>query len=142
MNIIKITQNNSTPATNILTLSYWNWGFFSCSSNKCLIHPLLLRQSVRLPLDSAVPMHLLWSTCVTYGMPWHARGDQMLPKTFPRETEDFLRDSEYPEHVRLLTFFAYLPPILSNTCNYYIYMSKSWNLFFVVKSLTILEEGI
>ena len=134
MNIIKITQNNSTPPTNILTLSYWNWGFFSCSSNKCLIHPLLLRQSVRLPLDSAVPMHLLWSTCVTYGMPWHARGDQMLPKTFPRETEDFLRDSEYTEHVRLLTFFAYLPPVWSNTCNYYTYMWKSWNLFLIVKN--------
>ena len=141
MNIIKITQNNSTPPTNILTFLL-ELVLFSCSSNKCLIHTLLLRQSVRLPLDSAVPMHLLWSTCVTYGMPWHARGDQMLPKTFPRETEDFLRDSEYPEHVRLLTFFAYLPPIWSNTCNYYIYMSKSWTIFFVVKILTILEEGI
>ena len=53
----------------------------AAQASSFLIHP----QSARTPL---VAYHSLSSTCVTYGMPCHANGQQVLP-IIAKEAEDF-----------------------------------------------------
>ena len=48
--------------------------------------------------------HLLRSTSVTYRMPCHASGHQVLPtQPLPKKAEDFPRGGKHPKHVPLLT---------------------------------------
>ena len=56
---------------------------------------------------------LFSSTYVTYGMPCHTIGRQMLhtPNPLPREAEDFPRGGNYSKHLPLPTYLAWLQPI-------------------------------
>ena len=67
----------------------------------------------------------LSSTCLTYGISCHTIGYHISPNARSREAGDFPRDNRYPKQVPLLTCLTYLQAILSNICNYYIYMSKA-----------------
>ena len=67
-------------------------------------------QSVRLPL---VTYPSLCSTCVTYRTPCHTIGHQVLPThPLPRKAEGFPRGDNHPKHVPLLTYLAWLQPII------------------------------
>lgn len=47
---------------------------------------------------------------------------------------------QHAKHVPMLTYIIYLQPNYSNICNNSLYMSKSFDLLLVVKSLAMLEE--
>ena len=84
--------------------------FLNVQASSFLIHPPFPTQSVRLPL---VTYPSLCSTCVTYRMPCHAIGHQALPtQPLPREAEDFPRGDNHSKHMPLLTYLAWLQPII------------------------------
>ena len=92
-------------STQLLSVAY-----FSCSGIQFFNSPPFLTQSVRLPL---VTYPSLCSICATYRMPCHVIGHQVLPtQPLPREAEDFPRGGSHPKHMPLLTYLAWLQPII------------------------------
>ena len=87
--------------------------FFMIVQASCfLIHRPFPTQSVRLPL---VTYPSLCSTIMTYRTPCHVSGHQVLPtQPLPREAEDFPRGGKHSKHVPLLTYLAWLQPIIIN----------------------------
>ena len=73
-------------------------------------YPMLtnLTQSVRLQV--AVYLKLS-SICVTYGMSSSAIRHQILQNALLWEKEAIFKSDQYPRHISLLTYFAYLQPI-------------------------------
>ena len=84
--------------------------FLNVQASSFLIHPPFPTQSVRLHL---VTYPSLCSTCVTYRMQCHAIGHQALPiQPLHREAEDFPRGDSHSKHMPLLTYLAWLQPII------------------------------
>ena len=65
---------NKTPLGETVYLSNLYY-LLAAQASSSLIHPLSQTQSVR---TSLVPYHLLCSTCVTNGTPYHAIGHHVL----------------------------------------------------------------
>ena len=69
-------------------------------------------QSIRLLL---VTYPSLCSTCMTYRTPYHSIGHQVLPtQLLPGEAEDFHRGGKHSKHMPLLTYLAWLQPVINN----------------------------
>ena len=57
-------------------------------------------------------LQLTVQPCVTYRMPYHDIGHQLLPtEPLPRQVEDFPRGGNYPKDVSLLPFLGYVEPV-------------------------------
>ena len=84
-----------------------------CSSTQFFWFNFFSTQSVRLPLF-IYPS--LCSTSVTYRVPCHVSGHQMLPTLpLPRGVDNFPRGGKYSKHVLLLTYLAWLQAIANNS---------------------------
>ena len=75
------------------------------------LYPQLVYYCLLLPYLSLTMalLHLLCSTCVTYGTPCHTSGYQMPPKPFPRKAEGIPKymGGKYPKDVPPLTYSPY-----------------------------------
>ena len=84
--------------------------FLNVQASSFFIHPPFPTQSVRLHL---VTYPSLCSTCVTYRMPCHAIGHLAFPtQPLPMEAEGFPRGDNHSKHMPLLTYLAWLQPII------------------------------
>ena len=101
---------NKTPLGKHGCLSNPYFLLTGCLGIQFFDSPPFPTQSVRLPL---VNYPSLCSTCVTYRIPCHAIGHQVLPtQPLPREVEEFPRGGNHPKHVPLLTYLAWLQPMI------------------------------
>ena len=108
--------------------------FLDCLSIQFFDLPFFPTQSVRLLLGT---YPRLCSTCVTYRTPCHASSHQVFPiQPLPRKAEDFPRGGKHSKHVLLLTYLAWLQPIINNLKLIFKHV-KNKDALLVVKALLV-----